>query len=136
MTTATVSPVIAEMAFKPDFIQAMVVLNNKKYEATFELKEVPADVAFQLMQEATAKVEDFIHWAKSHDTAMAENKIASYQEDITRKFNELVWTYKYDNSLRLDFVAPNKDFAEKVARVYAREYLNVYRVRYVYVKRK
>jgi hypothetical protein len=136
MATATVSPVIAEMAFKPDFIQAMVVLNNKKYEATFELKEVPANVAFELMQKATAKVEDFIDWAKHNDKAMAENKIASYQEDITRKYNELVWTYKYDNSLRLEFVAPNKNFAEKVARVYAREILKDYSLRYVYVKRK
>jgi hypothetical protein len=136
MATATVSPVIAEMAFKPEFIEAMVVLNNKKYEATFELKEVPSDVAFKLMQDATASVENFIEWARNHDGALAERLIAQYQEDITRKYNDLVWSYKYDNSLLLDFVAPDKGYAEKVARVYAREILKTYSLRYVYVKRK
>lgn len=136
MATATIPAVVAEKAFDAEFIQAMVVLNNKKYEATFELKEVPSDVAFKLMQDATASVENFIGWAREHDAEIAERSIAQYQESITRKYNDLVWTYKYDNSLRLDFVAPNKDYAEKVARVYAREILKDYSLRYVYVKRK
>ena len=136
MATATVSKVIAEKAFDAEFIKAMVVLNNKKYEATFELKEIPANIAFKLMQDATASVENTIDYAKSHNKEMADFYIKNYQEEITRRYNSLVDSYKYDNSLVLDFVAPNKDFAEKVARVYAREILNNYRLRWVYVKRK
>jgi hypothetical protein len=141
MTTATISKDIAVKAFNPEFIE---FVGTKQYEATFELKNVPADVKARLEKLAVERVEQNINFCEKFDgmtpvgltnAEYAKQMRANASKAVVERYNQLEWSYKYDNKIEMPFVAPSKDAAEKIARVYAREVLSEYRLRWVYVKR-
>lgn len=133
MTTSTIT---AEAAVKAFSMISLPNTNQKVYEATFEMKELPEDVLFRLQVEANERVNSAIEMAEKFRTAEDLESIKANASNLfVQRYNELVWSYKYDNKSVKTFVASNKAEAEKIARVYASKVLENQRLVYVYVKR-